>query len=44
MKRYSYLIGITVYREVLEILADYSVNPKPKAKLVQGDQIGRAHV
>src|SRR6056300_26372 len=37
MKKYQYLIGITVYRELLEILADYGVNPTPKAKLDQGD-------
>ncbi len=37
MKKYQYLIGITVYRELLEILADYGVNPEPKAKLVQRD-------
>ena len=37
MKKYQYLIGITVNREILEILADYGANPKPKAKLLQGD-------
>ena len=35
MKRYVYLIGLTVYRELLEILAEYGVNPKLKAQLDQ---------
>lgn len=35
MKRYLYLIGLTVYRELLEILAEYGVNPKLKAQLDQ---------
>ena len=37
MKRYFYLIGLTVYRELLEILAEYGVNPKLKAQLDQRD-------